>query len=118
MVKTIKFNRYYRESVFLNLITNSIKYSKPDSYPDITIYSKRVNGVNQLIFADKGQGFDMGDVKDKIFGFHQKFHDRPDSDSKGIGLYLIYNHITSLGGSIAVKSRVNEGAEFTISFKD
>jgi len=60
----------------------------------------------------------MNNVKDKIFGFHQKFHDHDNADSKGIGLYLVYNHINSLGGRIAVKSKINEGAEFTISFKD
>jgi len=115
-LKTVKFNKGYLESIFLNLITNSIKYKKPGSNPDITIYSKRTNGVNQLIFADKGQGFDMDKVKDKLFGFQQKFHDT--ADSKGLGLYLVHNHITSLGGQITIKSKVNEGAEFTISFKD
>jgi len=115
-LKTVKFNKGYLESIFLNLITNSIKYKKPGSNPDITIYSKRTNGVNQLIFADKGQGFDMDKVKDKLFGFQQKFHDT--ADSKGLGLYLVHNHITSLGGQITIKSKVSEGAEFTISFKD
>jgi sensor histidine kinase regulating citrate/malate metabolism len=47
-------------------------------------------------------GFDMDKVKDKIFGFNQTFH--PNSDSKGIGLFLVHNHVTSLGGSISVKS--------------
>jgi signal transduction histidine kinase len=74
------------------------------------------NGVKQLIFADNGLGFDMELVKDKVFGFHQTFHHH--HDSKGIGLYLVYNHITSLGGQISIESKPNEGATFTISFKD
>jgi signal transduction histidine kinase len=115
-VKRIKFNKAYLESIFLNLITNSIKYAKTDSYPDISIYSRRENEVNQLVFTDKGIGFDMDKVKNKIFGFHQKFHNN--GDSKGIGLYLVHNHITSLGGNISIKSNVNEGVEFIISFKD
>ncbi|MDB5089577.1 MAG: domain S-box-containing protein [Mucilaginibacter sp.] len=115
-VEHVNFNKAYLESIFLNLITNSIKYAKPDGFPDISISSKKVNGVNQLIFADKGLGFDMNKVKDKIFGFKQKFHEH--TDSKGIGLYLVYNHITNLGGHIAIKSKINEGVKFTISFKD
>jgi signal transduction histidine kinase len=71
--------------------------------------------VNQLIFSDNGLGFDMDKVKDKIFGLYEKFHSNVDSN--GIGLYLVYNHITSLGGRIAVESKINEGATFTISFK-
>ncbi len=114
-VENVKFNRSYLESIFLNLVTNAIKYAKPGQAPAISVYSKRSNGITQLIFSDDGQGFDMDKVGDKIFGFHQKFHDH--SDSKGIGLYLVYNHITSLGGKIAIESKVNEGAKFIISFK-
>ncbi|WP_428327381.1 PAS domain-containing sensor histidine kinase [Mucilaginibacter sp.] len=115
-LKTVNFNRAYLESVFLNLITNSIKYAKPHQCPVISISSKRENGVNQLLFADEGQGFDMDKVKNKIFGLNQKFHNN--NDSKGIGLYLVYNHVISLGGKIVVDSKLNEGAKFEISFKD
>ncbi|HVW97810.1 MAG TPA: PAS domain-containing sensor histidine kinase [Mucilaginibacter sp.] len=112
----VKFNRAFLESIFLNLITNSIKYAKPDSRPEIAICSRKVNGTTQLVFADKGVGFDMNKVKDKIFGFHQTFNG--DNDSKGIGLYLVHNHVTSLGGNISIKSKSGSGAEFIISFKD
>jgi signal transduction histidine kinase len=112
----INFNKEYLKSIFLNLITNSIKYSKTDTLPSISIVSKKVNGISQLIYSDNGLGFDMEKVKDKIFGLHQKFHDH--IDSNGIGLYLIYNHITNLGGRIEVESKINEGVKFTIFFKD
>ena len=112
----VNFNKEYLKSIFLNLITNSIKYAKPDTLPSISIYSKKVNGISQLIYSDNGLGFDMEKVKDKIFGLHQKFHNHVDSN--GIGLYLIYNHITNLGGRIEVESKINEGVKFTISFKN
>ncbi|WP_367119253.1 ATP-binding protein [uncultured Mucilaginibacter sp.] len=72
--------------------------------------------MSQLIFTNNGQGLDMDKTKDKIFGFNQKFNDSP--DSKGIGLYLVYKHITSLGGKISVNSPPNEWTEFVISFKE
>ena len=115
-VNTIKFNRAYMESVFLNLMTNSIKYARPHSQPIISIHTERVDGKPRLIFADNGQGFDLEKVKDKIFGLHQKFHNH--KESKGIGLYLVHSHITSLGGKISVASKPNEGTKFTISFKE
>ncbi|MEQ6119596.1 PAS domain-containing sensor histidine kinase [Reichenbachiella sp. MALMAid0571] len=114
-LEKIRFNHAYLKSIFQNLITNSIKYSRPDCPPVISIYSKRSNGVSQIIISDNGMGFDMDKVKGKIFGLHQKFHDH--KDSKGIGLYLVYSHVTSLGGHIDVKSKINEGTEFTITFK-
>jgi PAS domain S-box-containing protein len=110
----IKGNKISLDSVFLNLITNSIKYAKPDGHPEIFISSKHENEIKQLLFEDKGVGFDMDKVKNKIFGFGEKFDHHP--GNKGIGLYLVQNHITSLGGSIAVESKVNEGAKFIITF--
>ncbi|PKH68480.1 PAS domain-containing sensor histidine kinase [Flavobacterium sp. ALD4] len=117
---TINFNKGYLKSIFLNLLTNAIKYSKPDSVPIVSIYSKIVNGNKQLIISDNGIGFDMDKVKNKIFGLHQKFNNNNNNniDSHGIGLYLVYNHITSLGGQIAVESKKNEGAKFIITFKN
>ncbi|PKB15337.1 PAS domain-containing sensor histidine kinase [Flavobacterium sp. 5] len=114
-LENINFNKAYLESIFLNLITNSIKYSIPTHSPIISINSRKINGVDQLIFSDNGIGFDMELVKDKIFGLHQKFNNH--IDSKGIGLYLVNNHITTLGGKIDVESKINKGTTFTISFK-
>lgn len=115
-LEKINFNKAYLESIFLNLITNSIKYARPGNLPIISIHSQKTNGISQLIFSDNGLGFDMNVVKDKIFGLHQKFHNH--IDSKGIGLYLVYNHINSLGGNIVVESEINVGTKFIISFKD
>lgn len=112
----VKFNKTYLESIFLNLLTNSIKYAKPDGFPVINICSAIENSEKQLIFSDEGQGFDLENVKDNVFGFNQKFHDH--ADSKGIGLYLVYNHVTSMSGRIAIDSKLNEGTKFTISFKN
>jgi hypothetical protein len=54
----------------------------------------------------------MDKVKIKFLAF-MKFHD---NDSNGIGLYLVYNHVTNLGVGELVKVKY-EGATFTISFK-
>lgn len=111
---TINFSQNYLESIFLNLITNSVKYAHPDRDPEITLTTQVVDGKLQLIYSDNGQGFDSKDNQDKVFGLHQKFHDH--EDSKGIGLYLVYNHMTNLGGHISVVSEVNRGTTFTLTF--
>lgn len=114
--ETVRFNETYLESIFLNLITNSIKYSKPDEPPKIWVQTRLKDGRKQLIFADNGLGFDMDRIGNRIFELNQKFHNHV--DSKGVGLYLVYNHITSLGGDIEVDSKVNKGTTFTITFRD
>jgi PAS domain S-box-containing protein len=111
----VLFNRLYLESIFLNLLTNSIKYARPGIVPEIYIRTEIKNGQVQLVFRDTGAGFDMAKVKDRVFGLHQRFHHHP--DSKGIGLYLIHAQINSLGGQIEVESEVGKGTTFTIRFK-
>ncbi|MBD3616782.1 MAG: PAS domain-containing sensor histidine kinase [Gracilimonas sp.] len=113
---SVTFNPGYLESIFLNLITNSIKYAHPDRNPVITIKTEIINEKKQLIFSDNGIGFDSEKQKDNVFGLNQSFHDH--RDSKGVGLYLVYNHITNLGGRITVHSKVDEGTTFTLTFKD
>ncbi|MBD1396342.1 PAS domain-containing sensor histidine kinase [Pontibacter sp. JH31] len=110
---TLAFNKVNLESVLLNLITNSIKYARPSCPPDISVRSEVDEWGTSLVYTDNGQGFDLEKVKDKIFGLNQKFHSH--SDSKGIGLYLVHNHVTSAGGKIQVESKVNEGTTFTIT---
>ncbi|MEX0661568.1 MAG: PAS domain-containing sensor histidine kinase [Balneolaceae bacterium] len=115
-VEKINFNNSHMESVFLNLISNSIKYSQPDISPEISIYTEKQDGTIRLIIEDNGRGFEMEQAKGKIFGMNQTFHTH--KDSKGVGLYLVHNHITSFGGTIDVESEINEGTRFVISFED
>ncbi len=112
----VKFGRIAMESIFLNLITNSIKYSRPDAFPEVSIFSKTEGGKRQLVFRDNGKGFDQENFKDKIFGLHQKFSDN--DESKGIGLYLVHSNVSSMGGNITVESKPNQGTTFTISFAE
>lgn len=110
----VVFNKSYLESIFLNLITNSIRYSNPEKNPIIKIHSKYINNRVQLIFEDNGIGMNMERVKKDIFGLYKRFHKH--SDSKGIGLYLVHSQITALGGTIDFESEVGVGTKFIITF--
>lgn len=114
LCKSVHFNKDYLQSIFLNLITNSIKYARPGISPVIKISSRIKYGHKELIYKDYGQGFDMEQNGDKIFGLHQRFNTA--QEGKGVGLYLIHNQLTSLGGSITVDSTLNKGATFSITF--
>lgn len=113
---TIPFNKIYMESILLNLITNAIKYVIPDNIPRISIYTRIAEGRKQLVISDQGMGFDMEIAKDRIFRLYQVFTDRP--DSKGIGLHLVYTHVTAMGGQITIDSAINKGTTFIITFKN
>ncbi|TKB97553.1 PAS domain-containing sensor histidine kinase [Pedobacter cryophilus] len=111
----INFNRVYLESIFLNLITNAIKYASPDRAPIIHISTKETNGLKQIVFSDNGVGLDLEKVKDKIFGLNQTFHQN--IDGKGVGLYLVQSHVRAMGGEISVDSELGKGTTFTFTLK-
>jgi PAS domain S-box-containing protein len=115
-VPDVLYSPSYMESILLNLITNSIKYSAPDRSPVILISTKKINNHTQMLFSDNGIGMDMNQVKGRIFGLYQRFHNHP--ESKGIGLYLVHSQVTALGGTIQVNSTLNEGTTFQITFKN
>lgn len=109
-------NKSYLESIFLNLMTNSIKYRSTTNQLKITITSKTIEDNLIIIFKDNGIGIDMNRNKNKIFGLYQRFHNHP--DSKGLGLYLVKSQVESMGGNISVESKVGKGTTFTLTFKN
>ncbi len=111
----VKFCSFYLQSILLNLISNSIKYSNPKVDPEISVKSIKVNNGIQLLFKDNGIGFDMEEIGESIFGLHQSFN--KNKDSKGIGLYLVKSHMESLGGKISLSSQLGVGSTFTLTFK-
>ena len=115
-VTILNVNRSYLESIFLNLLTNSIKYRSTTRQLKVTVTSKIVKNDLILTFKDNGIGIDMERNRDKIFGLYQRFHNH--SDSKGLGLYLVKSQVESMNGTITVESKVNVGTTFTIIFKN
>jgi PAS domain S-box-containing protein len=111
----VRFSKNYLKSIYLNLITNAIKYASADRAPVINIHSDNSNGVKQLIVADNGSGFDAAKAKDEIFDFPQKYHSNP--NSKGIGLYLVHSHVSALGGKVDIQSKLEVGTKVVITFR-
>ncbi|WP_121313038.1 MULTISPECIES: PAS domain-containing sensor histidine kinase [unclassified Flavobacterium] len=115
-VTILNINKSYLESIFLNLLTNAIKYRSEGKQLRVNISSKVVDDDLILTFKDNGIGIDLVRNKDKIFGLYQRFHDHP--DSKGLGLYLVKSQVEAMGGTINVISTVGKGTTFTITFKN
>lgn len=114
LVESLYYNPTYLESILLNLVTNSIKYARPGHPPEISIYTLKEAGKVKMQVRDNGIGIDLEKVGNRLFGFQEKFHEIP--DSKGIGLYLVYHHVTKMGGKIEVSSVLHSGTTFTITF--
>lgn len=105
----------FMESIFQNMITNSIKYAQPGMPAKIEIITEKMGNKILLSFTDNGLGMDLDKVRDKLFGLYQKFH--KNDDSKGIGLYLVKSHVHAMKGEIEVFSEPNKGTKFLMTFE-
>lgn len=104
----------YLHSVFYNLISNSIKYRRHDIDTVIEITSSCKNKQLQIKFKDNGLGIDLEQKGDQVFGLYKRFH--KNVEGRGMGLYMVKAQVESLGGSISLSSKINEGTEFLITF--
>ena len=106
----------YLTSIFLNLLTNSIKYAKKDRKPVITIRSEVSAEHTVLFFKDNGVGIDLDRYGAKLFGMYKTFHGN--KDAKGIGLFMTKNQMDAMDGKIDVVSQLDKGTEFKLIFKN
>jgi len=109
---TVNYVPAYLESIFLNLLTNALKYRHPDRSPKIICETYIAEGHTYLTFEDNGLGIDMDKYGDQVFGMYKTFH--KNANSKGIGLFITRNQVEALGGTITVDSKVNVGTKFTL----
>lgn len=100
-----------------NLVSNSIKYHKPDVAPDITVSARRRRDKTIIQVADKGIGMDLSSDRN-IFDPFVRLERRGDFEGSGIGLAICKTVCDRLGWSIAVDSKVNEGTVISVTVPD
>lgn len=95
-----------------NMISNAIKYQRPDEADkQIALNATVENGHARIEVADNGIGIEPGN-KEKIFTM---FHRSTDKNAgSGIGLYIVKETLNKLSGSIDVDSMPGKGSKFTI----
>lgn len=112
----INFNSAYLESVLLNFISNSLRYSDENRSPEITIKAtQREADKWSLEISDNGIGIDLERNKEKLFGMYKTFTDR--QDSRGIGLFITKHQVEAMGGDIEVESTPGYGTTFKVNFQ-
>lgn len=109
-----------------NLISNSLKFSKPKHPPHIIIKSSIVKGSNvrmqhfppekkycHITITDNGIGFE-NEFSEKIFEVFQKLHSKDEYEGTGIGLAIVKKIVDNHYGIITATSQLNKGATFDI----
>lgn len=110
----IKADNTAIRQVWVNLISNAVKYSRRKEKAVIEIGSEERDEAVVYHIYDNGAGFDMR-YANKLFGVFQRLHSEDEFEGTGVGLAIVQRIISKHGGNIWAESKVNEGAKFYFS---
>lgn len=102
------------KQVFMNLISNAIKYSRESRPPHIKVSGTTSTTEVVYVVSDNGVGFDMAYVG-QLFQVFQRLHRAEDYGGTGVGLALCQRIVHRHRGRIWAEAGVGRGATFSIA---
>ena len=115
--KVLNGNRAALQQIFLNLLTNSLKYNNKEKII-IDVTCSKDDKFYHFTVSDNGIGIPK-DKQEEIFKLFTVLveSDRRGNRGNGIGLSTVKKLVSTLGGNISVNSEVNKGTTFNFSIK-
>ncbi len=110
----VEGDRSLLRQVWLNLISNAIKYSRGKETPQIDIGSYQDGKEFIFYIRDNGAGFDM-EYAHRLFGVFQRLHREQEFEGTGIGLANVRRIVNRHKGRTWATGKVGEGATFYFS---
>ena len=123
---TIKAIPFQAKQLFVNLISNALKYSKDNVAPEISITAKKITekemleykianikDYHKIVISDNGIGFKQ-EYSDKIFLLFKRLETDAKYSGTGLGLAICSRIVDNHKGFIKVKAKLGVGAKFYI----
>lgn len=116
--------QFQLRQLFYNLISNSIKFIRPEVAPVIIISGEQVTTEKmnfapqkfyKIIVKDNGIGFDA-EYEEKVFKIFQRLHSQTEFIGTGIGLSICKKIVELHGGFIEAEGIDGVGATFSVYF--
>jgi PAS domain S-box-containing protein len=108
-------DRGLMRQVFVNFLSNALKYTRPRSPAVIGIHCEICAAEPVIVIQDNGVGFDMR-YADKLFGVFQRLHVPSEFEGNGVGLAMVSRILHRHGGRAYAEGHVGQGAKFWFTF--
>jgi len=113
MVKGVKSELH---SLFLNIISNALKFVEKDTVPKVKIKYQNKTDFHIISVIDNGIGISKKNTE-QIFEVFKRLHNTNEYKGTGIGLAHCKKIIEQTGGKITLDSKVGQGSTFNVFFK-
>lgn len=104
-------NSVLLRQVWINLLTNAVKFSSKRPSPSVHIGSITSNGQVRYFVRDNGCGFDMAKA-DQLFMAFRRLHSEKEFAGVGVGLAIVNRIVSRHGGRVWAESEVDKGTTF------
>lgn len=107
-------DKLYLSRIMENLLSNAIKFSDNHKEVDVTV-TQGSDGHVAIAIRDQGPGLSEEDQQ-KLYQKFQKLTPRPTGgeSSTGLGLSIVKQLVTSIGGEVECSSKIDAGSVFTV----
>ncbi len=113
-ISEITFSRRKLRTIIYNLINNAIKFKSTERQPIIVVKTNTEGDFIVISVKDNGIGID----ESKLEAIFSKYYRLENAiEGSGIGLYLVKEIVSNLGGKVLVKSQLYKGTEFQVYLK-
>ncbi len=99
-----------------NLLTNAVKFRKPDERARVRLRAEYRGSRVQMIVEDEGIGI-APEHHGRVFGVFERLHGQEAYPGTGIGLAIVAAGVARMGGTVGVESEAGRGARFWIELE-
>lgn len=99
------------QQVIINLISNGIKFSRPDEAPQIKIWAEERDAFARIHVQDNGIGI-APEYHQRIFKMFERLHVAREYPGTGIGLAIVQRSVERMSGRCGVESALKKGSCF------
>jgi signal transduction histidine kinase len=111
---SVYYSKHILKIIFVNLISNSIKFSRPDVPGIINAKLEKRDDELVLEVSDNGIGMNLNDPENKVFRLFYRTEAAESERGFGVGLYVVKKIIDRNMGQIHINSTPGEGTSITI----
>jgi signal transduction histidine kinase/ligand-binding sensor domain-containing protein len=101
--------------IFSNLLSNALKFVRPNSEPNIEVWAEDRGNVIRVFIRDNGIGIKK-EHQERIFRIFERLHPGDVYPGTGIGLAIVQRGVERMGGKVGVDSSQHQGSCFWVEF--